>query len=140
MRWEEVDCRQYLAIYREYGSLKITKNDTDSMEYSNKGSVVLKATNMTSYPRYWIPSGATKPTSVVHKSRNEVVQQATPKVRQPTMTKPELSKKDKAIIILQEMKKESTLNRSTAIKKFQSELGVSPAYAATLWQNNKDSV
>lgn len=140
MQWEEVDCRRYLAIHKQYGSLKVTRNDTDVMEYSNKGTTVLRATNMTSYPRYWIPSGATVKPSVVHKSRDDVVQPATPKVRQPIMSKPEPSKKDRAISILQEMKKESTLNRATAIKKFQSELGVSPAYAATLWQNNKDSV
>ena len=50
------------------------------------------------------------------------------------------SKKDQATDILVELKTNSTLNRATAIRKFVDQLGVSDAYAATLWQSLKDKV
>ncbi len=56
-----------------------------------------------------------------------------------TLIKPP-SKKEQARHILMDMKANSTLKRSTAVKKFQDELGVTNAYAATLWQSLKDSV
>ena len=145
MNWREIDSREYLRVHRSYTTLRINTNSDDEMVYCYNGKPVLRATNMRAYPRYWIPSDNDNIHHVVHSSRNDIVPPS-PQPRQPIMSKPvqpdtpAVSKKDQAIDILIKLKQDSTLKRSTAIKKFQDELGVSPAYAATLWQKHKDSV
>lgn len=140
MMWQEIGSREYLRLHQSYSSLKIKRNEIDEMEYTFRGQPVLKATNMRGYPRYWKqPSSAQQP-KAVYTSRNDVP------VNQPhrhtTMADKEQtkSKKDQAKDILVELKTNSTLNRATAIRKFVDQLGVSDAYAATLWQSLKDKV
>ncbi|MFY0656403.1 MAG: hypothetical protein JXR12_06605 [Neptunomonas phycophila] len=142
MPWTEIDSREYLQKHRSYSSLKVNRDDADEMEYTFRGQPVLKATNMRGYPRYWKASANKPQPKVVHASREEASTSNHPK-RTTTMaesTDQTKSKKDQAKDILLQMKQESTLNRATAIKKFVAELGVSDAYAATLWQGLKDSV
>ena len=138
MQWEEIDCREYLSTHNSYSTLKVNKNDLDEMEYTFRGRPVLKATNMRSYPRYWKASTSTP--KVVHASRDAVINQPKRSTAMAESTDQTKSKKELAKDILTSLKKDSTLKRATAINKFVSELGVSKAYAATLWQSLKDEV
>ena len=141
MKWQEVLSCDYMSVYRSYDSLQVVQGN-DSVIYAHRGIPVLRATHLRGYPKFWIPTiskaqrdkpPTDKPIPVVHKLRSNTM-------TAPTDVHTPKSKKDQATEILTLLKQNSTLNRGTAIMKFKTEIGVSSAYAATLWQNLKNTV